>query len=188
MGTQPLPQKGRSPTQFSGHLYCGQMAAICMDPDATWYGAWPRPTFRCVRCGPSYAVRFADGTRYATDCVRRLWLTPSRATSIRNIYMHVCVCVCCLVANVTDLAHPCDDRMSHGCRSRGLVGSQSPACHWSDIRSGAGSRLPSSPGISCRGTSWCLDAVRVCEFSGVLYAYLRVNSTSFVDVELFFGK
>ena len=27
MGTQPLAQKGRSPTQFSAHVYCGQTAA-----------------------------------------------------------------------------------------------------------------------------------------------------------------
>ena len=36
MGTQPLPQKGRSPTQFSDHVHCGQ--TIRMDQDATWYG------------------------------------------------------------------------------------------------------------------------------------------------------
>ena len=27
MGTQPPTQKGRSPTQFSAHVYCGQTAA-----------------------------------------------------------------------------------------------------------------------------------------------------------------
>jgi len=26
MGTQPLPQKGRSPTPFSAHVYCGETA------------------------------------------------------------------------------------------------------------------------------------------------------------------
>jgi len=55
-------------------------------------------------------VRSDHGTRYATDCVRRLWLTPSRATSIRSVYMHVRVCVCCLVADVTNLVPSCDDR------------------------------------------------------------------------------
>jgi len=54
-GPSLLPQKGRSPTQFSVHVYCGQTAAsFCMDQDATWYGGRPRPTQRCVRCGPSY--------------------------------------------------------------------------------------------------------------------------------------
>jgi len=32
MGTQPLPQKGRSPIQFSAHVYCGQTAAMIKMP------------------------------------------------------------------------------------------------------------------------------------------------------------
>jgi len=35
MGTQPLPQKGRSPTQFSAHVYCGQTAAWIKMPLGT---------------------------------------------------------------------------------------------------------------------------------------------------------
>jgi len=50
MGTQPLPQKGRSPTQFSALVYCGQTAAWIKMP----HGGRPRPTRHCVRCGPSY--------------------------------------------------------------------------------------------------------------------------------------
>jgi len=38
-------------------------------------------------------VRFAHGTRYATICVRLLWLTPSHGTSI----MTVCTGVSCLL-------------------------------------------------------------------------------------------
>jgi len=49
-GNQHLPQKGRSPTQFSAHVYCGQTAAWMKN--ATWYGGRPRPTRHCVRCGP----------------------------------------------------------------------------------------------------------------------------------------
>ena len=75
---------------------------------------------------------------------------------------------------------------SHGCWSRGFVASQGPACHWSDIKSEVNSRVTSSPDSSCRGTTFCLDEVHVCEFDGVLSAYSSVNSTSFVDVELFF--
>jgi len=49
-GTKPpLPKKGRS-TQFSAHIYCGQMAAY-MDQDITWYGGRPQPTRHCVRRG-----------------------------------------------------------------------------------------------------------------------------------------
>jgi len=55
-------------------------------------------------------VRFAHGIGYATDCARRLWLTPSRAASMRNVCSHVSVYVCCLVADVTDLVSLCDDR------------------------------------------------------------------------------
>jgi len=35
MGTQPLPQKGRSPTQFSAYVYCGQTAAWIKMPLGT---------------------------------------------------------------------------------------------------------------------------------------------------------
>jgi len=35
MGTQPLPQKGRSPTQFSAHVYCGETAAWIKMPLGT---------------------------------------------------------------------------------------------------------------------------------------------------------
>jgi len=35
MGTQPPIQKGRSPTQFSAHVYCGQMAAWIKMPLGT---------------------------------------------------------------------------------------------------------------------------------------------------------
>jgi len=38
MGTQPLPQKGRSPTQFSAHVYCGQTAAWIKMPLGTEVG------------------------------------------------------------------------------------------------------------------------------------------------------
>jgi len=81
-------------------------------------------------------VRFAHGTRYATDYVRRLWLTPTRAVSI----MSVCVC---RVANVTDLIPSCDDRTSHGRRSRGLVSNPSLACLGSSIKREVSPRAPS---------------------------------------------
>ena len=45
MGTQPLSQKGRSPTQFSAHVYRGQTAA--------WINM-PCHLVQSVRCGPSY--------------------------------------------------------------------------------------------------------------------------------------
>jgi len=51
----PLPQKGRSPTQFSAHVYCGQTAAWIKMP--LTYGGRPRRTRHCVRCGPSYPQR-----------------------------------------------------------------------------------------------------------------------------------
>ena len=35
MGTQPLPRKGRSHTQFSAHVYCGQMAGWMKTPLGT---------------------------------------------------------------------------------------------------------------------------------------------------------
>ena len=35
MGTQSLPQKGRSPTEFSTHIYCGQTAAWIKMPLGT---------------------------------------------------------------------------------------------------------------------------------------------------------
>jgi len=61
--------------------------------------------------------------KYATDCVRRLWLMPSRATSIRSVYTRMSVSVvCCLVADVTNLVPSCDDRnvtwlsLSQSCR------------------------------------------------------------------------
>jgi len=47
----------------------------------------------------------------------------------------------CLVADVTDLAHSCDDRMSHGRQSRGLVGCQSLAYHLSGIKREVGPRV-----------------------------------------------
>jgi len=34
-GPSPLPQKGRSPTQFSAHVYCGQTAAWIKTPRGT---------------------------------------------------------------------------------------------------------------------------------------------------------
>jgi len=34
-GPSPLPQKGRSPTQFSAHVYCGQTAAWIKMPLGT---------------------------------------------------------------------------------------------------------------------------------------------------------
>jgi len=52
MGTQPPIPKGAEPTQFSAHVYSGQM-----DQDATWYEGMPRPTRHCVRCGPSYTQK-----------------------------------------------------------------------------------------------------------------------------------
>jgi len=69
--------------------------------------------------------QFAHGTRYATICVRLLSLMPSR-----EIYNY-------LVADVTDLGHPCDDRMSHGRRSRHLVGRRP----LSGIQTGVGPRV-----------------------------------------------
>jgi len=97
-------------------------------------------------------VRFAHGTRYATDCVRRLLLTLSRAVSIMNVCAHVFVCVCRLVANVTNLIPSCDDRTSHGRRSRGLVGSPSLVCIWSSIKTRE-VHVPSSAGSSGRHAS-----------------------------------
>jgi len=38
MGTQPLPQKGQSPTQFSAHVYCGQTGAWIEMPLGTEVG------------------------------------------------------------------------------------------------------------------------------------------------------
>jgi len=38
VGTQPLPQRGQSPTQFSGHVYCGQTAAWIKMPLDTEVG------------------------------------------------------------------------------------------------------------------------------------------------------
>ena len=38
MRTQPLPQKGRSPIQFSAHVYCGQTAAWIKMPLGTEVG------------------------------------------------------------------------------------------------------------------------------------------------------
>ena len=35
MGTQPLLQKGRNPTQFSAHVYCGQLAGWMKTPLGT---------------------------------------------------------------------------------------------------------------------------------------------------------
>ena len=35
---RPLPQKGRSPTQFSAHVYCGQAAAWIKMPLGTEVG------------------------------------------------------------------------------------------------------------------------------------------------------
>ena len=37
-GPNPLPQKGRSPTQFSAHVYCGQTAAWIKMPLSTEVG------------------------------------------------------------------------------------------------------------------------------------------------------
>jgi len=34
-GPSPIPQKGLSPTQFSAHVYCGQMAAWMKTPLGT---------------------------------------------------------------------------------------------------------------------------------------------------------
>ena len=48
LGPSLLPEKGRSPTQFSAHIYCRQTAAICMDQDATWYGGRPRVSLRNI--------------------------------------------------------------------------------------------------------------------------------------------
>jgi len=41
-GPSPLPQKGRSPTQFSAHVYCGQTAAWIKVPLGTEVGLGPR--------------------------------------------------------------------------------------------------------------------------------------------------
>jgi len=38
MGTQPLPQKEQSPTQFSAYVYCGQTAAWIKMPLGTEVG------------------------------------------------------------------------------------------------------------------------------------------------------
>ena len=117
-------------------------------------------------------VRFSHGTRYATVCVRLLWLTPSRGTSIMTVCTGVSCLLqtYCLVADVTDLAHSCDDPTSHDRRSRGLVGCQSLAYHLSGIKREVGPcTCFSSPSSSCRETSLRLDAVRVCEFSGAAF-------------------
>ena len=40
-GPSPLPQKGRSPTQFSAHVYCGQVAGWIQMPLGTEVGLSP---------------------------------------------------------------------------------------------------------------------------------------------------
>ena len=47
----PPPPKGHStPSQFSAHICCGQMAAW-IKMTLNWYGARPRPSRLCVRWG-----------------------------------------------------------------------------------------------------------------------------------------
>jgi len=46
----PPPPKGVQPPIFGPYLL---RPNGCMDPDATWYGARPRPRRLCVRWGPS---------------------------------------------------------------------------------------------------------------------------------------
>ena len=46
----------------------------------------------CIWTGRMLCVRFAHGMRYATVCVRLLWLTLSRETSIKIVYTGVCAC------------------------------------------------------------------------------------------------
>jgi len=43
-GPSPLPRKGRSPTQFSAHVYCGQTAAWIKMPLGTEVGLGLRDT------------------------------------------------------------------------------------------------------------------------------------------------
>ena len=51
----PPPPKGhRFPPIFDPYLL---RPNGCMDQDVTWYGGRPRPTWDCVRCGPSYTPR-----------------------------------------------------------------------------------------------------------------------------------
>ena len=75
METQLPPVKVAQP-QFSGYVYCGQMAgwtkkppilSHCplwpngwMDQDATWYGCKRRPRRRCVRWGFSAPLKGAQ--------------------------------------------------------------------------------------------------------------------------------
>jgi len=73
---------------------------------------------------------------------------------------------------------------SHGCWSRGLVGSQSHACH-SSYESGVISRVTSSPVVG--GPRSAQTRCASVSLTAFLYAYLSANSTSFIDVELFLG-
>jgi len=50
-GPSPLPQKGRSPTQFSAHVYCGQTAAWIKIPLGTEVGLGLRDSVRCADPG-----------------------------------------------------------------------------------------------------------------------------------------
>ena len=70
-GPSPLPQKGRSPTQFSAHVYCGQTAAwikiqlgtevdlgqgdFVLDGDPAPPKRGTAPNFRPVYCGQTVA-------------------------------------------------------------------------------------------------------------------------------------
>ena len=71
MGTQPLPRKGRSHTQFSAHVYCGQMAGWMKTPLGT--GVDLGPGHIVLDGGPSSRER---GTAAPPPILRPCLLWP----------------------------------------------------------------------------------------------------------------
>jgi len=55
--------------------------------------------------------------------------------------LHACLCLCLLSGGGREWLPHVMTGTSHACWSRGLVGNQSHACHWSDIKSGVSSRV-----------------------------------------------
>ena len=75
-------------------------------------------------------VRFAHGTRYATDCVAFVVDAIPGGVNHERLRTRLCLCLSS-AAERYYLIPTCDDRTLHGRRSRGLVGSPSPVCFWS---------------------------------------------------------
>jgi len=63
METQSPAPKGAEPHPIFGPRLL--WPNCCMDQDATWYGGRRRPTWHCVRCGPSYLQK--KGTPTSTQ-------------------------------------------------------------------------------------------------------------------------